>query len=149
VSERPVAPYHDAGEQRSARSFQSCRRRDGKRRGGKQNAIRISSISTHTAKARSACPCHLAQNLSLLHRSRRQPSASGKWPRPRPKSRLGAMSPSGHSRRSWHIRQRSGCTLISDVDCTAAIPEADIARAPMSKPAPKRLPDITAKGGRR
>jgi transposase len=39
VAERPVAPYHDAGEQRSARSFQSCRRRDGKRRGGKQNAI--------------------------------------------------------------------------------------------------------------
>jgi putative transposase len=32
VAERPVAPYHDAGEQRSARSFQ-------KRRGGKQNAI--------------------------------------------------------------------------------------------------------------
>ena len=39
MAERPVAPYHDAGEQRLARSFQSCRRRDGKRRGGKQNAI--------------------------------------------------------------------------------------------------------------
>jgi hypothetical protein len=42
-------------------------------------------------------------------------------------------------------------TPISDMVRVAAITEADIARAPMSKPAPKRSPDIVAKavGGNR
>jgi hypothetical protein len=42
-------------------------------------------------------------------------------------------------------------TPISDMVRVAAITEADIARAPISKPAPKRSPDIIARavGGNR
>jgi len=50
----------------------------------------------------------------------------------------------GHSRRFWHIRQRSGYTLISDMVRVAAITEPDIAQA-LPKPAPKRSPDIIAR----
>jgi hypothetical protein len=45
----------------------------------------------------------------------------------------------------------SGCTLISDMVRVAATTEADIARAPLPKPAPERSPDIIASavGGNR